>query len=307
MLDQVLWYNSISNTKGWLFFSAMYEAGINSVGDIYSIEHRRFLNCQEIFDKYKVRVDFMQMYRLIQSIPHVWKSYLRNPVQNYDPFVKENWYDSCLKGDRISRRVYWYMIEQSFMPPQGSMLLWSQDLDTQFSSKQWSKICTFPWKITLSTKLRLFQYQITQRCLITNINLFYYKIKDSKNCTFCNNSPETIKHMLLDCRIVSRFWGEVFDIFKYYFDDNRLNFSTSELASKLLLNRVSLDPQDYLNTLILIGKRYIYVARCQNSNLSIHAYVNQIIRYKELEMYIAIKNNTLDTYRKKWAKFNIVQ
>lgn len=242
----------------------------------------------------------MDLYRIIQSIPHTWKRILRLDNLDDQLVAVENWFNRAFKGDKISRDIYWSMVESSCAFPQGSMLLWSQEFDCCFEELQWEKYCELPWKITNSTKLRLFQYQITQRCLVTNINLFYYKIKNSKSCTFCGSNTETIKHLLWDCRIIKRFWHDVFDIFKFHFSDNRLHFDTQDIAKKIILNKVVSDPKDYLNTCVLLAKRHIYVSRCSGTRPNPFTYTNLLVKHKQLEHFIAVKNNILESFEQRW-------
>ena len=49
----------------------------------------------------------------------------------------------------------------------------------------WEKIYLLPFKTTLHTKLREFQYKILNRILYTNVMLFKFKIVDSPLCYFC--------------------------------------------------------------------------------------------------------------------------
>lgn len=219
--------------------------------------------------------------------------------------IQETWYMMAAKGQKISQSIYWFLIEKQSPEYQGSMLLWSQDLNKNFDKKEWSKLCALPWKTTLLTKLRLFQYKITQRCLVTNVNLFYYKIRDSKKCTFCGRDDETIIHLFIECHIVQDFWRRVIDIFKFKFNDNRLNSLSPVSKHQIIFNTVSGHPCDYLNTLLLIAKRHIYVARCYKEKPNVNAYIKQIVNYIEIERYIAIKNRKIEKHEQKWSKVTL--
>lgn len=303
VLDQVIWYNSCAKTSGWIFYKHLYDAGIVKVSHIYSEDQKRFYNSNELYQMFNVHVNFMEMYVLIQTIPYVWKTYLR--TGDNATSLSESWYEIALKGNKISKEIYWYIVNNKAPEIQGAMLLWSQDLNMTFEDGEWSRICQLPWKVTLSTKLRLFQYKITQRCLVTNIHLFHYKIKDSKNCTFCKKYPETIVHLFWECDKVRHFWRSILDILKYQFNDNSLTLATSDIKKKILLNRVTSKPIECINMFVLVAKRYIYVTRCELGVLNPHAFVSQLLNYKEIEKFIAIKNRKLEQHQTKWAKYSI--
>ena len=60
-------------------------------------------------------------------------------------------------------------------------------------------------KCTISTKLRDFQYHLLVHGLVTNIQLFYWKIRSDKLCSFSNRSSETIEHLSCNCNISQSF------------------------------------------------------------------------------------------------------
>lgn len=300
ILNQFIWYNSCSSTTGWLYSDRLYHAGITKISHVFCEQKKGFLDCQQLQQKYHVNITFLELYKIMQSIPRSWRIILRAESNEYIPY--ETWYEIALKGSKISREIYWSLIDQMAPATQGSMLLWSQEFNRTYTSKQWSSVCKFSWKITLSTKLRLFQYKITQRCLVTNIKLYYYGIVENKNCTFCKRSPESITHLFWECEIIRNFWTAIFDMLKYRFNDNRLNFNTPQIMEKVMLNKVTSNPLDYINTLVLIAKRHIYVTRCEHKKPSLQVYFSQVLEYKSIEQYIAIKNNKIEKHEIKWPK-----
>lgn len=299
---QMLWYNSCTDSVGLIYYHELQEAGVCEVQHIFSQDECRFRTCAEISARHNISINFIQFYRIVQSIPHNWKVILRANIDNAENILAESWYSVVIKGVKISRDAYWFMIDATAPQIQGSMLLWSQDLNVPIDKKQWTSICKFSWKISLCTKLRLFQYKVLQRCLVTNINLYYYKMREDKLCTFCRNDNETVFHLLWLCPHVRRFWSRVFDVLKNNFHDNRLNLDTPDICTKIIFNRVTTNTLDCINTIILIAKRFIYVSRCTKMDLNIYRFIEQVMHYKNLEKYIAIKNHKLDKYAIKWEK-----
>lgn len=64
------------------------------------------------------------------------------------------------------------------------------------------------------------------------------------------------------------------------------------------------NPKDYLNVIVLIVKRYIYVTRCLKGKLNIAACIGMIANVKNIEGIIAKKKNRLDIHERKWLTFN---
>ena len=72
---------------------------------------------------------------------------------------------------------------------------YNEAFSTHASQLDWEKIYLLPFKTTLDTKLREFQYKILNRILYTNKMLFKFKKVDSPLCVFCEKELETIEHL----------------------------------------------------------------------------------------------------------------
>ena len=69
-----------------------------------------------------------------------------------------------------------------------------------------------PFKVTLDTKLRWFQYtRVIHNILPSNVWLKKVGIIDNELCTFCHNDNETVTHtcMLCECNNVTDFWRQI--------------------------------------------------------------------------------------------------
>ena len=65
-------------------------------------------------------------------------------------------------------------------------------------------------KCTISTKLRDFQYRLLNQAVITNTHLFKWKIIQADLCTFCEEQPESILHLLVKCKHSQLIWNKLF-------------------------------------------------------------------------------------------------
>ena len=110
---------------------------------------------------------------------------------------------------------------------------------------------------TMETKLQSFQYEILRKTLVTNTFLHLCKIKDTSDCHFCKNAPETIEHLFFDCEVIKNFWKDVTDLMP---EQLELNKCCNRKA--VLIGDIHNRHNELLNHILLLGKRYIYVKKC---------------------------------------------
>ena len=82
---------------------------------------------------------------------------------------------------------------------------------------------------------------------------------DSDMCTFCNNEPETISHLLWDCQCVQDFYNDV----RYRLQSSSIVFNFS--YKKFILGPYYNDPE---STFLLTLKYFIYQCKCKKEDLS---------------------------------------
>ena len=68
----------------------------------------------------------------------------------------------------------------------------------------------------------------------------------------------------------------------------------------MLTNSLVEDPKNIKNTICLIAKQYIYRQRCQKKAISLLEIKSIVWKTQDIEKYIAIKNENIDKYNKKW-------
>lgn len=80
---------------------------------------------------------------------------------------------------------------------------WMSELE--LTQKEWRKIYSLPFKCTKDSKLLWLQYQLLHRILPINYYLHRVGIVNSSLCYFCQQTPETIEHIFVDCYLVKEF------------------------------------------------------------------------------------------------------
>lgn len=171
--------------------------------------------------------------------------------------------------------------------------------NTEFFKLDWKKIFVLPFRTTLSTKLREFQYKILNRILYTNQLLYKIGKAESPLCYFCQSELETLEHLLFKCPRIKEFWFEVYlllsnqNIVSAPFDIKDIIFGVYESNSNVLL----------INQIILNGKYYIYCCKIKKSLLSRSIFLQKMKMTYYTEHFIARENNKLEYHCKKWEAF----
>ncbi|KAH3690049.1 hypothetical protein DPMN_191796 [Dreissena polymorpha] len=69
----------------------------------------------------------------------------------------------------------------------------------------WKHIFTMPYKATIESTLRNFQYKYIHRIIATNKYLFKCKLSNSNLCDFCSENIKTIEHLFGSANTSSLF------------------------------------------------------------------------------------------------------
>ena len=74
------------------------------------------------------------------------------------------------------------------------------------------KVYSLPFRSTLESKTWEFQNKILNYIVFTNEKLYRLGLVASPICTFCQETAESIEHLLFSCKISSEFWKHVLSI-----------------------------------------------------------------------------------------------
>ena len=84
---------------------------------------------------------------------------------------------------------------------------------------EWDKAYYLPFLSALKSNARECQYKILNCIVCTNEKLYRFGLVASPSCTFCQETAESIEHLLFSCKISSEFWKHVLSWLK----DNDIN------------------------------------------------------------------------------------
>ena len=143
-------------------------------------------------------------------------------------------------------------------------------------------------------KLRSFHYRMLHRALVFNSHLFRWKMKDSNQCERCKSEKETFDHALYGCPLVKEFWRQVSEFTK---SEYGISLNTSMRCLLWCDQRKN----KILDFICLLAIQFIYVTRCKSEPLNIGAFKRYISTIRNVEKFIAVKNNCLSKHNAKWG------
>ena len=125
---------------------------------------------------------------------------------------------------------------------------------------------------------------------------YKWGISDTNLCTFCNNSKETVNHLLYDCVYVEPMWNTLRIVCK-----EMVNQPVDLSYANVMLNSIS--QCNAANYLCLVTKQYIYRTRCQKKRPSTQTLKNELYSARRIEKYYAIRDCRMTGFMKRWNTF----
>ena len=297
ILDQMLWYNSHLKIQGKVFFYRQwYSKNINHIRDLYNDDFS-LLSHNQFCEKYRINVPFLQYYSVISSIPRAWKVTLRQRLRVVGNVAvnKALSIQALLKTDKPSKLAYNKFIACKISVPVQLCHKWKtelgdDDIDYSMISNCFEKI----YACTIDTKTRAFQYRLLHRILGVNYKLAKWGIKPDGLCDLCKTHEETYIHLFYECDAVKTFWSQV-----QIYTNELINIDIPLDAHDILLGCQHQTPR-VLDLLIILGKMHIYSCKFSNKIPNINCYKKRVENVKNLEKYVATKNNTMHKFNDKW-------
>ena len=161
----------------------------------------------------------------------------------------------------------------------------------------WKSIFQIPYIVARETYLHSFQYKLLNRYLACRSNLFKWNKAPNPLCQDCL-IEETIEHLLYHCPILQHFWTSLFDWLEVIFGI-RINLTVMEI-----MFGISDENEDDIlfvfNFCILYAKYYIYNCKVNNVVCYFPCFKQTLITRLEVERSIAISNNKLQEFVKRW-------
>ena len=141
-----------------------------------------------------------------------------------------------------------------------------------------------PFRATIYTKLRSFQFKVNHNIIFTNDRLYKIGYVSSDLCTFCNDYSETLCHLFVECNKIKELWSQV--------TQTLLSpFGIEQLSEKdILLGIICRENQNnVINHILIEVKYYIYMCKLEKTTPVYSRLKNRLKITESIEKEIAKK------------------
>ena len=195
---QIIWFNSkIGIQDKVIFYKKWFEAGIRRIKDLFS-EQGVMKSIKQIEQEYHIYPTFTELYRIFSAIPVTWKRWLRSS-NDYRSALSN--LDRIITFPSVTRNIYRILNEKERVLEK-TLRKWQNSYLPSLEYDELERTIRNLYSITNCVKLRSFQYRFFLKAVVTNIQFYYYKIREDSLCYFCEVEKESIKHLFYDCNLV---------------------------------------------------------------------------------------------------------
>ena len=215
--DLVLWNNQDITIEGKsLFWKSWTENGIYYIQDILN-ENRKFLTYEEFNHKYKIKINFLNYFQILASIPANLKSKAASTprpmnfiLDDCDLFDLSK--DKPIQLSKIKCKDYYHLFQEKADVTPTAIKSWARqypDIECK-----WQKLFKNIPRLSTNNKLRQFSFKMLHRILVTKKELKRFKIADNEECFFCN-SADSLEHAFLECPAGQKLFQETLIYMRY--------------------------------------------------------------------------------------------
>lgn len=223
------------------------------IKDIYDLDKRGFCSFEEFREIISGRCSFIEYYSILAAIPNTWKRQLE--ITNGVDLDWLSLMENLRNSQMVSRSIY-QKINTRKVGIDPSHRLWARELECELTTNEWSDLFTYIQKVTLSTKLRYFQYRLIHRKITTNWNRSKWDKSVRPVCVFCKDVVETQLHIFWECAKIQKLWENLMRWMKHM-----LKMDLKLSPSIIIYNNYNGLHKDMINCFILIIKQYIYIVQ----------------------------------------------
>ena len=208
---------------------------------------------------------------------------------------KKNTLDQIVSIKRVPKAIYNKEIDIISKFPIKAFNKHSTFLNN-LNQEMYGEAFSIMYRCTRSTKLKDFQFRLLHMALITNKELFLFKISTSDRCTFCKTAKEDIYHTLVHCKFSKRIWAYL----QTYMSEKTgitLQFSDNDI----ILGSNFFPFFQLYNHILLLTKQYLYACRCLAVIPATDVLKTKIEREYQIELSMGKFGNFVDKVIDKWV------
>ena len=127
---------------------------------------------------------------------------------------------------------------------------------------------------------------------------FLQETYSSKECPLCNLESQSLKHMLITCRVSSSFWTCFSDWWHKKFNQ-KLTLSESTI---LYGWHKESNNWEVLNYCLIVAKYNVFATSVRNGVLDFDSFLLRLNNKIDILRTIAFRSNRLSQFKKTWAK-----
>ena len=272
------------------FSKQLFDCNVKFLSDFITggrpIEYSAFCN------RHDVHINFVTYYGIVTAVLEYQRKY--HVTKSYPLNTSLSQFHINVMSKNSSDIVFKSIMKEFVSLPEKSMNFWAKTFG-KFDVTVWKKIFSLPYKCTIESRSRIFQFHLLHRNIYTNVLLKKLGKVESELCNFCLDSLDSILHRFWFCPIVRAFWRELslylFDCFKIDIQLDAMSvFFGHDINAKDIL----------LEHLLILAKQYIHRTFKNPKRFTIGNYISMVNTVKEVEHNIAFKNGTLEKHRLKW-------
>ena len=289
--NQMIWYNSRIRVENKPFvLKGPLKRGLKYVYQLF--EKGKICTYETLRANYSLSV--MEYNMLIASIPVEWKEFFcKLTLTDFMPVYPSN-YDLYKDSKSLSRLVY-KALSGDVLLLHNKAMKWNQVTGTTWGAIEFAQCLWNIRKYSNYTKMRDFQYRFLQRAIVTNKMLKKWGIVESDICFQCKKQVETLEHIFIECTVAKMLWED----YRLY-AEKELGKQVEVKPSNIVTNDFCKPRTHVANTIGLYIKQYLYKQRCLKEAVSFAHVKASIAKLKSMEKYIAVRDNKIMLYRKKW-------
>ena len=296
VINQLLWYNSSIKIGGSLvFIKELHTAGINTVGNL--LTNNQWTCWEQLCNINDVRITWLEYQGLLDAVPHRWKRIIHDKVRKEENYTSR--YNELKDKLKITKIVYDKLVLKPCVL-YGSLNRWNKTFGTTISYVDFEKKFADASKVTISTKLRDFQFRLLHKRLPTNRELHRWKMKSSDECNFCINRDNII-HTLYECDHIQLIWQSLPLLISKHTGIPIYEININ--GPNVIWNRIHAKPSSIANLYCLVLKQMIYRKKCENKKLTNNQFINEIDRIEKIEYYNTVHTSKVKFHMNKWKSY----